>query len=45
MRLSKDGRTVELANEAHIAAYVRSGWVEVAKVEEKPKPKRKAKTE
>ena len=28
MRLVKDGRAVELANEAHIHAYKANGWVQ-----------------
>lgn len=30
MRLIKDGRTVTVEHEAHIAAYKAKGWVEVA---------------
>lgn len=48
MRLTKDGATVELTNEIHVAAYKAKGWVEVREVEkvaEKPKRVRKAKTE
>ena len=40
MRLTKDGRTVEIEREEHIAAYIANGW---KTVEAEAKPKRTAK--
>ena len=50
MILTKEGRTVELHNEAHQHAYLRAGWEAVEEQKQKPKPlkraaKPKAKTE
>ena len=42
MRLTKDGRTVEIEREVHIAAYVANGW-KAAEAEAEAKPKRTAK--
>ena len=46
MKLTKDGRTVEIEREEHIAAYVANGWKEAeAEAEAKPKRTAKAKTD
>ena len=42
MKLTKDGRTVEIEREEHVAAYVANGWKE-AEAEAEAKPKRTAK--
>ena len=42
MRLTKDGRTVEIEREVHIAAYIANGW-KAAEAEAEAKPKRTAK--
>lgn len=33
MKLAKDGQTITLTNQAHIDAYLNSGWVEVKEFE------------
>lgn len=44
MKLTKDGRTVEIEREEHVAAYVANGWKAVeAGAEAEAKPKRIAK--
>ena len=48
MKLTKDGRTVEIEREEHVAAYVANGWKAVeaeAEAEAKPKRTAKAKTD
>ena len=48
MKLTKDGRTVEIEREEHVAAYVANGWKAVeeeAEAEAKPKRTAKAKAE
>ena len=42
MKLTKDGRTVEIEREEHIAAYIANGW-KAAEAEAEAKPKRTAK--
>ena len=42
MKLTKDGRTVEIGREEHVAAYVANGW-KAAEAEAEAKPKRTAK--
>lgn len=42
MKLTKDGRTVEIEREEHVAAYVANGW-KAAEAETEAKPKRTAK--
>lgn len=42
MKLTKDGRTVEIEREEHVAAYIANGWKE-AEAEAEAKPKRTAK--
>lgn len=42
MKLTKDGRTVEIEREEHVAAYVANGW-KAAEAEAEAKPKRTAK--
>lgn len=44
MKLTKDGRTVEIEREEHIAAYIANGWQAAeAEAEAEAKPKRTAK--
>lgn len=44
MKLTKDGRTVEIEREEHIAAYITNGWSAAeAEAEAEAKPKRTAK--
>lgn len=44
MKLTKDGRAVEIEREEHIAAYIANGWQVVeAEAEAEAKPKRTAK--
>ena len=44
MKLTKDGRTVEIEREEHVAAYVANGWKEAeAEAEAEARPKRTAK--
>lgn len=44
MKLTKDGRTVEIEREEHVAAYIANGWqAEEAEAEAEAKPKRTAK--
>lgn len=43
MRLTKDGRTVEIEREVHIAAYIANGWKAAEEAEAEAKPKRTAK--
>ena len=43
MRLTKDGRTVEIEREVHIAAYIANGWKPEEEAEAEAKPKRNAK--
>ena len=43
MKLTKDGRTVEIEREEHVAAYVANGW-KAAEAEADAKPKRTAKS-
>lgn len=44
MKLTKDGRTVEIEREEHVAAYIANGWKAVeAEAEAEAKPKRTAK--
>ena len=43
MRLTKDGRTVEIEREVHIAAYIANGWEPEAEAEAEAKTKRTAK--
>lgn len=44
MKLTKDGRTVEIEREEHIAAYIANGWKAAeAEAEAEAKPKRTAK--
>ena len=46
MKLTKDGRKVEIEREEHVAAYVANGWKAAeAEAEEKPKRTAKAKTD
>lgn len=48
MKLTKDGRTVEIEREEHVAAYVANGWKAAeaeAEAEAKPKRTAKAKTD
>ena len=42
MKLTKDGLTVEIEREEHIAAYIANGW-KAAEAEAEAKPKRTAK--
>lgn len=42
MKLTKDGRTVEIEREEHVAAYIANGW-KAAEAEAEAKPKRTAK--
>ena len=42
MKLTKDGRTVEIEREAHVAAYIANGW-KAAEAEAEAKQKRTAK--
>lgn len=42
MKLTKDGRSVEIEREEHVAAYVANGW-KAAEAEAEAKPKRTAK--
>ena len=42
MKLTKDGRTVEIEREEHVAAYVANGW-KAAGAEAEAKQKRTAK--
>ena len=42
MKLTKDGRTVEIEREEHVAAYVANGW-KAAEAEAEANPKRTAK--
>ena len=42
MKLTKDGRTVEIEREEHVAAYVANGW-KAAEAEAEAKQKRTAK--
>ena len=42
MKLTKDGRTVEMEREEHVAAYIANGW-KAAEAEAEAKPKRTAK--
>lgn len=45
MKLTKDGRTVEIEREEHVAAYVANGWKAAeAEAEAEAKPKRTAGT-
>lgn len=44
MKLTKDGRAVEIEREEHVAAYVANGWKAAeAEAEAEAKPKRTAK--
>ena len=44
MKLTKDGRTVEIEREEHVAAYIANGWKAAeAEAEAEAKPKRTAK--
>ena len=44
MKLTKDGRTVDMEREEHIAAYIANGWKAAeAEAEAEAKPKRTAK--
>lgn len=45
MKLTKDGRTVEIEREEHVAAYIANGWKPEAEAEAEAeaKPKRTAK--
>lgn len=44
MKLTKDGLTVEIEREEHIAAYIANGWKAAeAEAEAEAKPKRAAK--
>ena len=43
MRLTKDGRTVEIEREVHIAAYIANGWKPEEEAEAEAKPKRTGK--
>ena len=44
MKITKDGRTVEIEREEHVAAYVANGWKAAeAEAEAEAKPKRTAK--
>lgn len=50
MKLTKDGRTVEIEREEHVAAYIANGWKAAeaeaeAEAEAKPKRTAKAKTD
>lgn len=38
MRLTKDGRTVEIEREEHIAAYLAGGWTAEAEAEPEAEP-------
>lgn len=42
MKLTKDGRAVEIEREEHVAAYIANGW-KAAEAEAEAKPKRTAK--
>ena len=42
MKLTKDGRTVEIEREEHVAAYIANGW-KAAEAEAEAKQKRTAK--
>ena len=42
MKLTKDGRTVEIEREEHMAAYIANGW-KAAEAEAEAKQKRTAK--
>ena len=45
MKLTKDGRTVEIEREEHVAAYVANGWKAAeAEAEAEANPKRTART-
>lgn len=45
MKLTKDGRTVEIEREEHVAAYIANGWKAAeAEAEAEAKPKRTAST-
>lgn len=44
MKLTKDGRAVEIEREEHVAAYIANGWKAAeAEAEAESKPKRTAK--
>lgn len=44
MKLTKDGRTVDIERDEHIAAYIANGWkADEAEAEAEAKPKRAAK--
>lgn len=44
MKLTKDGRVVEIERDEHVAAYVANGWKAAeAEAEAEAKPKRTAK--
>lgn len=44
MKLTKDGRSVEIEREEHVAAYIANGWKAAeAEAEAEAKPKRTAK--
>lgn len=44
MKLTKDGRAVEIEREEHVAAYIANGWKAAeAEAEAEAKPKRTAK--
>ena len=44
MKLTKDGRAVEIEREEHVAAYIANGWKAAeAEAEAEAKPKRAAK--
>ena len=44
MKLTKDGRTVEIEREEHVAAYIANGWKAAeAEAEAEARPKRTAK--
>lgn len=48
MKLTKDGRSVEIEREEHVAAYIANGWKAAeaeAEAEGKPKRTAKAKTD
>lgn len=45
MKLTKDGRSVEIEREEHVAAYIANGWKAAeAEAEAEAKPKRTAKS-
>lgn len=45
MKLTKDGRSVEIEREEHVAAYIANGWKAAeAEAEAEAKPKRTART-